>query len=90
VVEPRAPSSDALRDARVRGTRRSIGHLPATREFALDTIELAALFHDDGETRLATELRARQKVMGITWDALRDQRIRYVDAEISDSAGQVG
>jgi hypothetical protein len=50
---------------------------PSDWEFALDTIELAALFHD-GETKVAAELRARQKVLGMTWEALRDQRIRYV------------
>lgn len=49
-------------------------------EFALDTIELAALVYD-GEPRFANELRAREKTLGTTADALRDLRIRYTDAE---------
>jgi hypothetical protein len=51
---------------------------PATWEFAFDTMELAALMHD-GDTKVAAEVRARQKVLGMTADARRDQRIRYVD-----------
>lgn len=47
-------------------------------DFALDSIELAALVHD-GEARHATELRNREKVLGTTLDYLRDLRIRYTD-----------
>lgn len=49
-------------------------------DFALDSIELAALFHESGETKFATELRNREKVLGTTLDYRRDLRIRYVDA----------
>lgn len=52
---------------------------PATWEFALDTIEIAALVYD-GETRFAPEVRAREKTLGTTPESLRDLRIRYVDA----------
>lgn len=53
---------------------------PSTWEFALDSIELAALVYD-GEPRFAAELRAREKTLGTTPEALRDLRIRYVDAD---------
>ncbi|AGM28184.1 hypothetical protein [Mycobacteroides abscessus] len=52
---------------------------PAEWDFALDSIELAALVHE-GETRHATELRNREKVLGTTLDYLRDLRIRYIEA----------
>lgn len=57
-------------------------------DFALDSIELAALVHD-GEPRQATELRNREKVLGTTGDFLRDLRIRYVEPpqETDASAG---
>ncbi len=48
-------------------------------DFAFDTLELAAQFHE-GAARLATELRNREKVLGTTVDFRRDLRIRYVDA----------
>ena len=60
---------------------------PAEWEFALDSIELAALVHG-GEWKCSTELRNREKVMGTTVDYLRDLRIRYVDSvENEDPAG---
>src|SRR5699024_2876535 len=40
---------------------------PAEWDFALDTIEIAALVHD-GEAKYATELRNREKVLGTTGD----------------------
>lgn len=52
---------------------------PAEWDFALDSIELAALFHETGETKYATELRNRERVLGTTMDYRRDLRIRYVD-----------
>jgi len=58
---------------------------PATWQFALMTMELAALVNDD-EPRWAAELRARERVLGTTRDALRDQRIRYVDPEPAATA----
>ncbi|AII28149.1 minor tail protein [Mycobacterium phage Sparky] len=58
-------------------------------DFALDSIELAALFHESGETKYATELRNREKVLGTTMDYRRDLRIRYVDPkpECGDGSG---
>lgn len=47
-------------------------------DFAIDTLELAAQFHE-GESRVATELRNRERVLGTTADFLRDLRIRYVE-----------
>lgn len=51
---------------------------PAEWDFALDSIELAALVHD-GEPKWNTELRNRERVLGTTADFLRDLRIRYVE-----------
>jgi len=48
-------------------------------QFALDTALIAKAFHE-GDVRVATELRQREKIMGTTADARRDLRIRYVDA----------
>ncbi len=47
-------------------------------EFALDTIELVALFYS-GNTKVAGEIRNREKVLGTTHEYRRDQRIRYVE-----------
>ena len=47
-------------------------------QFALDTAVIAAAFHD-GDMRVTTELRQREKILGTTLDARRDLRIRYVD-----------
>jgi hypothetical protein len=35
------------------------------------------------------ELRQREKLLGMTYDALRDQRIRYVPAKTKDEAGDL-
>src|SRR5262245_8466686 len=49
-------------------------------QFALDTIELAASsFVSDFNVGALTELRYREKVMGTTWSARQDLRIRSVD-----------
>lgn len=48
-------------------------------DFALDSIELAARFHEGGTVGLATELRNRERVLGTTADFRRDLRIRYVE-----------
>jgi hypothetical protein len=45
-------------------------------EFAIDTLELVAQFHE-GNERLATEIRNRERVLGTTADYRRDLRIRY-------------
>ena len=47
-------------------------------QFAVDTAVIAAAFHD-GDMRVTTELRQREKILGTTLDARRDLRIRYVD-----------
>ena len=60
---------------------------PAEWDFALDAIELAAQFHE-GDTRVATELRNREKVLGTTGDFRRDLRIRYVDPKAEVSTGE--
>lgn len=63
-------------------TWRSMPHCclwgPAEWDFALDSIEYAALVHD-GEPKWGTELRNREKVLGTTADFRRDLRIRYVE-----------
>jgi hypothetical protein len=48
-------------------------------DFAFDSLEVAAQFHE-GDARLATELRNRERVLGTTVDYRRDLRIRYVPA----------
>ena len=57
-------------------------------QFALDTALIAAAFHS-GDTKSATELRQREKILGTTVDARRDLRIRYVEpaAELEEAAG---
>jgi hypothetical protein len=46
-------------------------------QFALDSAEVAAAFHD-GDVKQAVELRQRERIMGTTLDARRDLRIRYI------------
>ena len=54
--------------------------LAADWQFALYTIELAArAFERGAKVGLLTELRYREKVMGTTWSARQDMRIRYVN-----------
>lgn len=64
---------------------------PAEWDFALDSIELAALVHA-GEPKHATELRNREKVLGTTADFRRDLRIRYVEpkAPANDGDAEAG
>jgi len=47
-------------------------------EFARQTMVVSAAFNR-GDVKAATELRQREKIMGVTMDARRDLRIRYVD-----------
>ena len=49
-------------------------------QFALDTALVAKAFHE-GDTKVATELRQREKVLGTTVDARRDLRIRYISED---------
>lgn len=51
---------------------------PSEWGFALDSIEVAQRFYV-GATGAATELRARERVMGTTLDARLGLRMRYVD-----------
>lgn len=53
--------------------------------FALMTVELAALIYD-GETKWATELRNRERVLGTTVDFRRDLRIRYIEPKTAARA----
>jgi len=58
-------------------------------EFAFETAEIRAEF-DEGDKRLGTELRNREKKLGLTWDSRRDMRIRYVDAvAVGEEPGEV-
>jgi hypothetical protein len=64
---------------------RTISHMPhcilwteADWRFALATALVADRFHY-GHTPSATELARRERVLGVTVDARRDLRIRYVD-----------
>lgn len=55
-------------------------------QFAFDTAVVAAKFHE-GDVRVATELRGREKILGTTWDFRRDLRIRYVE-QVSESSSE--
>lgn len=47
-------------------------------QFCLDTVEIAARFHE-GQVSAAAELRARENVMGTTVSSRLGLRIRYVE-----------
>ena len=47
-------------------------------QFAIDTARIAADLHA-GKTTVAAEVRRRERILGNTFDARRDLRIRYVD-----------
>jgi hypothetical protein len=57
----------------------------ADRDFALDSIEIAARFHE-GASGVVTELRIRETLLGVTMDARRDLRIRSVEPKKHDLA----
>jgi hypothetical protein len=60
---------------------------PSDWSFALDTLELVARAADgDAPVSLLTEIRARERVMGCTWDARLAQRIRYVAPKTDDGS----
>lgn len=62
---------------------------PSDWMFAEHTARLVAAF-DGGEFKQATEIRQREKKMGVTADDRRDLRIRYVDPKPeSDTAAEV-
>lgn len=58
-------------------------------DFALDSIEVAAKFHETSDMKFATELRNREKVLGTTNDYRRDLRIRYVEPVVNDAPAEV-
>jgi hypothetical protein len=58
-------------------------------QFALLTIELVALVYD-GDTKYATEVRNRERVLGTTVDYRRDLRIRYVEPKTASSSSGSG
>lgn len=47
-------------------------------QFAIDTAHIHAEWVRTKRGGLASELRLREKLLGTTWDARRDLRIRYV------------
>jgi hypothetical protein len=50
-------------------------------EFAVATAWVHAAFvRSKGSPSYASELRQREKLLGMTWDARRDLRIKYIDA----------
>ena len=50
-------------------------------QYALDAIELMVAAFADGEVKVSVlaELRLRETVMGTTWSARQDMRIRYTE-----------
>jgi hypothetical protein len=58
-------------------------------EFALESLEVAALFHETGAATMATELRNREKLLGTTLDFRRSLRIRYVEEVEQPEAADV-
>ncbi len=54
---------------------------PSDWEYALDTAFLKALFHMQGQTSVATEIRNRERVLGTTADYRRDLRVKYVEVK---------
>jgi hypothetical protein len=55
-------------------------------KFAMDTAYVVKAYYG-GNIKAAAELRQREKIMGKTYDARRDLRIRYVEPAIDAPAG---
>lgn len=56
--------------------------------FALATVYVAErFFRGEGGVAMAAELRNREKILGLTLDARRDLRIRYVDPKPAQPEG---
>jgi hypothetical protein len=53
-------------------------------QYALQTAQVYENWLTNGKSADAAELRQREKVLGTTWDALRDLRIRYVSGVQED------
>lgn len=67
---------------------RAVSRMPHTRdwtredwEFCWDVAEQHARFHEGWKGYGGSELRLCRRMLGDTWDARRDLRIRYLDAE---------
>ena len=54
-------------------------------QFAVDTAHVHANWVREGKAGDAVELRQREKILGTTWDARRDLRIRYVSGVADES-----
>lgn len=57
-------------------------------EYALDVAHVHARF-DEGDMRVAAEVRNREKLLGNTFDSRRDLRIRYVSVSTPGEAADV-
>lgn len=57
-------------------------------QFARETAHVHAAWVKEGKAAVAVELRQREKLLGLTWDARRDLRIRYVQAVADDEGSQ--
>lgn len=55
-------------------------------EFAIGTARVHEVFLKTGMISAASELRQREKLLGLTWDARRDLRIKYVPAQAEEEA----
>jgi hypothetical protein len=63
---------------------------PSDWAYAVDSLELVVLTNrEDAPVSLWTELRAREKAMGTTWDARQGMRIRYVTPGTEGPAASV-
>jgi len=58
-------------------------------EFAFDTAALKAKFHESATASTATEIRNRERVLGVTAEYRRDLRIRYIPPTATPD-GQAG
>lgn len=56
-------------------------------QFAIDTAQLHAEWVRSHQSSIAVEIRQREKILGTTWDARRDLRIRYVDGVSEEEPG---
>ena len=59
-------------------------------QYAMDTAELHNMLYGFNETKLASEVRQRERVLGTTLEARMKLRIRYVDPERSDASSGSG
>jgi hypothetical protein len=55
-------------------------------QFAIDTAYVHSQWVSEMTASFASELRQREKLLGLTWDARRDLRIRYISAGLESTA----